>query len=160
MGFLQHWRAIAFSVIVIFAYLAGYWIASDHYEKLSAKKEQRLLTIQLEQEKTYNEKIKTVTDDLVKKLNDSNAIAIERGATLERVRNENARLQRRIKANSASAESEALGKCSNLLEESSKLLAEGAGFLLRDATEHDALIDLIAEKPASNLEKKPAANLP
>ena len=130
------------SLVVIFG--CGLWLGfaytSEHYEKMIQAKEIAVLEAQQQERKEHDAKLIEATNQLRNELNQSNDLARARGADVERLRNANAKLQARIKASPASADREALARCSQLLSEGAGLVAEGEGLLLKHGAEHDSLI--------------------
>ena len=130
------------SLVVIFG--CGLWLGfaytSEHYEKMIQAKEIAVLEAQQQERKEHDAKLIEATNQLRNELNQSNDLARARGAEVERLRNANAKLQARIKASPASADREALARCSQLLSEGAGLVAEGEGLLLKHGAEHDSLI--------------------
>lgn len=122
----------------------GYWLGASHtsarYEKLIQAKEIAVLEAQQQERKEHDAKLIEATNLLRDELNQSNDLARARGADVERLRNANAKLQARIKASPASADREALARCSALLTEGAGLVTEGEGLLLKHGAEHDSLI--------------------
>lgn len=130
------------SLVVIFG--CGLWLGfaytSEHYEKMIQAKEIAVLEAQQQERKEHDAKLIEATNQLRNELNQSNDLARARGADVERLRNANSRLQARIKASPASADREALARCSSLLTEGAGLVAEGERLLLKHGAEHDSLI--------------------
>ena len=122
----------------------GYWLGASHtsarYEKMIQAKEIAVLEAQQQERKEHDAKLIEATNQLRNELNQSNDLARARGADVERLRNANAKLQARIKASPASADREALARCSSLLTEGAGLVAEGERLLLKHGAEHDSLI--------------------
>ena len=118
----------------------GFAYTSEHYEKMIQAKEIAVLEAQQQERKEHDAKLIEATNQLRNELNQSNDLARARGADVERLRNANSRLQARIKASPASADREALARCSSLLTEGAGLVAEGEGLLLKHGAEHDSLI--------------------
>lgn len=122
----------------------GYWLGASHtsarYEKMIQAKEIAVLEAQQQERKEHDAKLIEATNQLRNELNQSNDLARARGADVERLRNANSRLQARIKASPASADREALARCSSLLTEGAGLVAEGERLLLKHGAEHDSLI--------------------
>ena len=122
----------------------GYWLGASHtsarYEKMIQAKEIAVLEAQQQERKEHDAKLIEATNQLRNELNQSNDLARARGADVERLRNANAKLQARIKASPASADREALARCSSLLTEGAGLVTEGEGLLLKHGAEHDSLI--------------------
>ncbi len=122
----------------------GYWLGASHtsarYEKMIQAKEIAVLEAQQQERKEHDAKLIEATNQLRNELNQSNDLARARGADVERLRNANTKLQARIKASPASADREALARCSALLTEGAGLVAEGEGLLLKHGAEHDSLI--------------------
>lgn len=110
----------------------------DRLEAELAAREQAAITARLKAEEQYNEKLSKATNEMVEQLRRITELAGVRGADLERLRGDNARLQARLKA-STGADSKALARCSDLLAEGAELLGEGENLLLRNGAEHDAL---------------------
>lgn len=130
------------SLVVIFG--CGLWLGfaytSEHYEKMIQAKEITVLEAQQQERKEHDAKLIEATNQLRNELNQSNDLARARGADVERLRNANSRLQARIKASPASADREALARCSQLLSEGAGLVTEGERLLLKHGAEHDSLI--------------------
>lgn len=130
------------TLAVIFG--CGLWLGSaytsEHYEKMIQAKEIAVLEAQQQERKEHDAKLIEATNQLRNELNQSNDLARARGADVERLRNANSRLQARIKASPASADREALARCSSLLTEGAGLVAEGERLLLKHGAEHDSLI--------------------
>lgn len=130
------------SLVVIFG--CGLWLGfaytSEHYEKMIQAKEIAVLEAQQQERKEHDAKLIEATNQLRNELNQSNDLARARGADVERLRNANAKLQARIKASPASADREALARCSSLLTEGAGLVTEGERLLLKHGAEHDSLI--------------------
>ena len=118
----------------------GFAYTSEHYEKMIQAKEIAALEAQQQERKEHDAKLIEATNLLRDELNQSNDLARARGADVERLRNANAKLQARIKASPASADREALARCSSLLTEGAGLVAEGERLLLKHGAEHDSLI--------------------
>lgn len=122
----------------------GYWLGASHtsarYEKMIQAKEIAVLEAQQQERKEHDAKLIEATNQLRNELNQSNDLARARGADVERLRNANAKLQARIKASPASADREALARCSSLLTEGAGLVTEGERLLLKHGAEHDSLI--------------------
>lgn len=118
----------------------GFAYTSEHYEKMIQAKEIAVLEAQQQERKEHDAKLIEATNQLRNELNQSNDLARARGADVERLRNANSRLQARIKAGPASADREALARCSSLLTEGAGLVAEGERLLLKHGAEHDSLI--------------------
>lgn len=122
----------------------GYWLGASHtsarYEKMIQAKEIAVLEAQQQERKEHDAKLIEATNQLRNELNQSNDLARARGADVERLRNANAKLQARIKASPASADREALARCSQLLSEGAGLVTEGERLLLKHGAEHDSLI--------------------
>lgn len=118
----------------------GFAYTSEHYEKMIQAKEIAVLEAQQQERKEHDAKLIEATNQLRNELNQSNDLARARGADVERLRNANSRLQARIKATPASADREALARCSSLLSEGAGLVAEGERLLLKHGAEHDSLI--------------------
>lgn len=122
----------------------GYWLGASHtsarYEKMIQAKEIAVLEAQQQERKEHDAKLIEATNQLRNELNQSNDLARARGADVERLRNANAKLQARIKASPASADREALARCSALLSEGAGLVTEGERLLLKHGAEHDSLI--------------------
>ena len=132
--------AVVVIVIFIAGYTAGDAITSERYDREIKAKEIAVLQAQEAERKEHNERLIEATNLLRNELNQSNDLARARGADVERLRNANAKLQARIKASPASADREALARCSQLLSEGAGLVAEGEGLLLKHGAEHDSLI--------------------
>jgi len=118
----------------------GFAYTSEHYEKMIQAKEIAVLEAQQQERKEHDAKLIEATNQLRNELNQSNDLARARGADVERLRNANSRLQARIKASPASADREALARCSQLLSEGAGLVTEGERLLLKHGAEHDSLI--------------------
>lgn len=122
----------------------GYWLGASHtsarYEKMIQAKEIAVLEAQQQERKEHDAKLIEATNQLRNELNQSNDLARARGADVERLRNANTKLQARIKASPASADREALARCSQLLTEGAGLVTEGERLLLKHGAEHDSLI--------------------
>lgn len=118
----------------------GFAYTSEHYEKMIQAKEIAVLEAQQQERKEHDAKLIEATNQLRNELNQSNDLARARGADIERLRNANAKLQARIKASPASADREALARCSQLLSEGAGLVTEGERLLLKHGAEHDSLI--------------------
>ena len=122
----------------------GYWLGASHtsarYEKMIQAKEIAVLEAQQQERKEHDAKLIEATNLLRDELNRTTDLARARGADVERLRNANTKLQARIKASPASADREALARCSQLLSEGAGLVAEGEGLLLKHGAEHDSLI--------------------
>ena len=118
----------------------GFAYTSEHYEKMIQAKEIAALEAQQQERKEHDAKLIEATNLLRDELNQSNDLARARGADVERLRNANAKLQARIKASPASADREALARCSSLLTEGAGLVTEGERLLLKHGAEHDSLI--------------------
>lgn len=118
----------------------GFAYTSEHYEKMIQAKEIAVLEAQQQERKEHDAKLIEATNQLRNELNQSNDLARARGADIERLRNANAQLQARIKASPASADREALARCSQLLTEGAGLVTEGERLLLKHGAEHDSLI--------------------
>lgn len=118
----------------------GFAYTSEHYEKMIQAKEIAVLEAQQQERKEHDAKLIEATNQLRNELNQSNDLARARGADVERLRNANSRLQARIKASPASADREALARCSSLLTEGAGLVTEGERLLLKHGAEHDSLI--------------------
>ena len=118
----------------------GFAYTSEHYEKMIQAKEIAVLEAQQQERKEHDAKLIEATNLLRDELNRTTDLARARGADVERLRNANARLQARIKASPASADREALARCSQLLSEGAGLVTEGEGLLLKHGAEHDSLI--------------------
>lgn len=118
----------------------GFAYTSEHYEKMIQAKEIAVLEAQQQERKEHDAKLIEATNQLRNELNQSNDLARARGADVERLRNANTKLQARIKASPASADREALARCSALLTEGAGLVTEGEGLLLKHGAEHDSLI--------------------
>ena len=122
----------------------GYWLGASHtsarYEKMIQAKEIAVLEAQQQERKEHDAKLIEATNLLRDELNRTTDLARARGADVERLRNANTKLQARIKASPASADREALARCSALLTEGAGLVAEGEGLLLKHGAEHDSLI--------------------
>ena len=122
----------------------GYWLGASRtgarYEKMIQAKEIAVLEAQQQERKEHDAKLIEATNQLRNELNRTTDLARSRGADIERLRNANSRLQARIKASPASADREALARCSSLLTEGAGLVAEGERLLLKHGAEHDSLI--------------------
>ena len=118
----------------------GFAYTSEHYEKMIQAKEIAVLEAQQQERKEHDAKLIEATNQLRNEHNQSNDLARARGADVERLRNANSRLQARIKASPASADREALARCSSLLTEGAGLVTEGERLLLKHGAEHDSLI--------------------
>lgn len=122
----------------------GYWLGasrtSARYENEIQRKEFAVLQAQQAERKDYEEKLVKATNLLRDELNRTIDLARARGADVERLRNANTKLQARIKASPASADREALARCSQLLTEGAGLVTEGERLLLKHGAEHDSLI--------------------
>jgi predicted kinase len=118
----------------------GFAYTSEHYEKMIQAKEIAVLEAQQQERKEHDAKLIEATNLLRDELNRTTDLARSRGADIERLRNANAQLQARIKASPASADREALARCSSLLTEGAGLVAEGERLLLKHGAEHDSLI--------------------
>ncbi len=122
----------------------GYWLGASHtsarYEKMIQAKEIAVLEAQQQERKEHDAKLIEATNQLRNELNRTTDLARSRGADIERLRNANAKLQARIKASPASADREALARCSQLLTEGAGLVTEGERLLLKHGAEHDSLI--------------------
>jgi hypothetical protein len=132
--------AVVVIVIFIAGYTAGDAITSERYDREIKAKEIAVLQAQEAERKEHNERLIEATNLLRNELNQSNDLARARGADVERLRNANAKLQARIKASPASADREALARCSQLLTEGAGLVTEGERLLLKHGAEHDSLI--------------------
>lgn len=134
--------AVAVALLAVSS--VGYWLGASHtsarYEKMIQAKEIAVLEAQQQERKEHDAKLIEATNQLRNELNQSNDLARARGADVERLRNANSRLQARIKASPASADREALARCSQLLSEGAGLVAEGERLLLKHGAEHDSLI--------------------
>jgi predicted RNase H-like nuclease (RuvC/YqgF family) len=102
------------------------------------EKEVTALKAQIAQKEEMNEKLKAGMDLLDEELRRANDLASRRGSDLERLRNANSSLQRKLRT-SAKPNDKALARCSELLTEGAELVTEGEGLLLRHSAEHDAL---------------------
>lgn len=118
----------------------GFAYTSEHYEKMIQAKEIAVLEAQQQERKEHDAKLIEATNLLRDELNRTTDLARSRGADIERLRNANAQLQARIKASPASADREALARCSSLLTEGAGLVTEGERLLLKHGAEHDSLI--------------------
>lgn len=118
----------------------GFAYTSEHYEKMIQAKEIAVLEAQQQERKEHDAKLIEATNLLRDELNRTTDLARARGADVERLRNANAQLQARIKASPASADREALARCSSLLTEGAGLVTEGERLLLKHGAEHDSLI--------------------
>ena len=134
--------AVAVALLAVSS--VGYWLGASHtsarYEKMIQAKEIAVLEAQQQERKEHDAKLIEATNQLRNELNQSNDLARARGADVERLRNANAKLQARIKASPASADREALARCSQLLSEGAGLVTEGERLLLKHGAEHDSLI--------------------
>ena len=134
--------AVAVALLAVSS--VGYWLGASHtsarYEKMIQAKEIAVLEAQQQERKEHDAKLIEATNQLRNELNQSNDLARARGADVERLRNANAKLQARIKASPASADREALARCSSLLTEGAGLVTEGERLLLKHGAEHDSLI--------------------
>ena len=120
------------------------WVAhsftSSHYQTILLEQEVALKAQITKDKELYNERLIQTTNQLRDELNRTIDLARARGADIERLRNANKRLQGRIEASPASADREALARCSQLLSEGAGLVTEGEGLLLKHGAEHDSLI--------------------
>ena len=91
----------------------------------------------------YGAQLSAVTSKYADELYRIESLASSRGVELERLRQSNARLQARIKASPRNPDTDALGRCSELLQTGAGLLSEGERLLRRNSAEHDALIGLL-----------------
>ena len=132
--------AVVVIVIFIAGYTAGDAITSERYDREIKAKEIAVLQAQEAERKEHNERLIEATNLLRDELNRTTDLARSRGADIERLRNANAKLQARIKASPASADREALARCSSLLTEGAGLVTEGERLLLKHGAEHDSLI--------------------
>ena len=132
--------AVVVIVIFIAGYTAGDAITSERYDREIKAKEIAVLQAQEAERKEHNERLIEATNLLRDELNRTTDLARSRGADIERLRNANAKLQARIKASPASADREALARCSRLLTEGAGLVTEGERLLLKHGAEHDSLI--------------------
>ena len=132
--------AVVVIVIFIAGYTAGDAITSERYDREIKAKEIAVLQAQEAERKEHNERLIEATNLLRDELNRTTDLARSRGADIERLRNANAKLQARIKASPASADREALARCSALLSEGAGLVTEGERLLLKHGAEHDSLI--------------------
>lgn len=132
--------AVAVSVVFGTGYWLGVTLTTNDYERQIQAREIEVLQAQKEERRRHNEKLIEATNLLRDELNQSNDLARARGADIERLRNANKRLQGRIEASPASADREALARCSQLLSEGAGLVTEGEGLLLKHGAEHDSLI--------------------
>lgn len=132
--------AVVVIVIFIAGYTAGDAITSGRYDREIKAKEIAVLQAQEAERKEHNERLIEATNLLRDELNRTTDLARSRGADIERLRNANAKLQARIKASPASADREALARCSALLSEGAGLVTEGERLLLKHGAEHDSLI--------------------
>lgn len=134
--------AVAVALLAVSS--VGYWLGASHtsarYEKMIQAKEIAVLEAQQQERKEHDAKLIEATNLLRDELNRTTDLARARGADVERLRNANTKLQARIKASPASADREALARCSALLTEGAGLVAEGEGLLLKHGAEHDSLI--------------------
>ena len=132
--------AVVVIVIFIAGYTAGDSITSERYDREIKAKEIAVLQAQEAERKEHNERLIEATNLLRDELNRTTDLARSRGADIERLRNANTKLQARIKASPASADREALARCSALLSEGAGLVTEGERLLLKHGAEHDSLI--------------------
>lgn len=132
--------AVVVIVIFIAGYTAGDAITSERYDREIKAKEIAVLQAQEAERKEHNERLIEATNLLRDELNRTTDLARSRGADIERLRNANTKLQARIKASPASADREALARCSALLSEGAGLVTEGERLLLKHGAEHDSLI--------------------
>lgn len=134
--------AVAVALLAVSS--VGYWLGASHtsarYEKMIQAKEIAVLEAQQQERKEHDAKLIEATNLLRDELNRTTDLARARGADVERLRNANTKLQARIKASPASADREALARCSALLTEGAGLVAEGERLLLKHGAEHDSLI--------------------
>lgn len=134
--------AVAVALLAVSS--VGYWLGASHtsarYEKMIQAKEIAVLEAQQQERKEHDAKLIEATNLLRDELNRTTDLARARGADVERLRNANTKLQARIKASPASADREALARCSQLLSEGAGLVAEGEGLLRKHGAEHDSLI--------------------
>lgn len=134
--------AVAVALLAVSS--VGYWLGASHtsarYEKMIQAKEIAVLEAQQQERKEHDAKLIEATNLLRDELNRTTDLARARGADVERLRNANTKLQARIKASPASADREALARCSALLTEGAGLATEGEGLLLKHGAEHDSLI--------------------
>lgn len=134
--------AVAVALLAVSS--VGYWLGASHtsarYEKMIQAKEIAVLEAQQQERKEHDAKLIEATNLLRDELNRTTDLARSRGADVERLRNANAKLQARIKASPASADREALARCSALLSEGAGLVTEGERLLLKHGAEHDSLI--------------------
>ncbi len=134
--------AVAVALLAVSS--VGYWLGASHtsarYEKMIQAKEIAVLEAQQQERKEHDAKLIEATNLLRDELNRTTDLARARGADVERLRNANAKLQARIKASPASADREALARCSSLLTEGAGLVTEGERLLLKHGAEHDSLI--------------------
>lgn len=138
---LTPWLALA--VALLFSWGQG-WKLDAKQDELKAEREKlEVVQAQLEEVKGENAKLTQAVDTAIKQFNASNDIARRRGAELERLRQHNAILQARIKASPRNPDTDALGRCSELLQTGAGLLSEGERLLQQNAAEHDALIGLL-----------------
>lgn len=113
---------------------------SSHYQTILLEQEVALKAQITKDKELYNERLIQTTNQLRDELNRTIDLARARGADVERLRNANTKLQARIKASPASADREALARCSQLLTEGAGLVTEGERLLLKHGAEHDSLI--------------------
>ena len=136
--------AVALALLAVFS--IGYWLGASHtsarYEKMIQAKEIAVLEAQQQEREKHDAKLIEATNQLRNELNRTTDLARSRGADIERLRNANAQLQARIKASPASADREALARCSSLLTEGAGLVTEGERLLLKHGAEHDSLIGI------------------
>lgn len=141
---LMNKELCAVAVALLAVSSIGYWLGASHtsarYEKMIQAKEIAVLEAQQQERKEHDAKLIEATNQLRNELNQSNDLARARGADVERLRNANTKLQARIKASPASADREALARCSSLLTEGAGLVTEGERLLLKHGAEHDSLI--------------------
>lgn len=141
---LMNKELCAVAVALLAVSSIGYWLGASHtsarYEKLIQAKEIAVLEAQQQERKEHDAKLIEATNLLRDELNRTTDLARSRGADIERLRNANAQLQARIKASPASADREALARCSALLSEGAGLVTEGERLLLKHGAEHDSLI--------------------
>lgn len=130
--------------LAVFGFLALFlWLQNTEIEKLNAQKRaQEIASLEAtaKTKEEFNEKLTQISNDLSEQLRVATALSSARGADVERLRNQNRALQKRLATAPKGTDEEALRKCSNLLAESAELLGEGESLLLRNATRHDALV--------------------
>lgn len=147
--FTQQSRWLIWGMLVVYSVLCTLLTLDTLYKNTALKlelaaREEAAITARLKAEEQYNEKLSQATNEMVGQLRRITELAGVRGADLERLRGDNARLQARLKA-STGADSKALARCSELLAEGAELASEGEGLLLRNGAEHDALTSTLSE---------------